>query len=245
MPEPCASTCTATPRAADHLADLIPRLAQLIRECFAALAAGVGETTKIIPIPRLNVRRQSSSGMSPMLAQQLENRQHRPGTDLDAHAQAFRQNARRVFGDSSAGDMRRALAATRRRAARAAASDSCDGSSAALRRWSRQLGHCVRLMTGDLKQQLARQRIAVGMQAGGGQPEQNVAVANRLAGDHALALDRADDEAGQVVFAGGVKTRASPRSRRRSARNRWRGSRGRCRRPPRAATRASSLPTAK
>ena len=60
-------------------------------------------------------------------------------------------------------------------------------------------------MPGDLEQQLARQRIAVGVQAGGGQAEQHVAGTDLRAGEQALALDRADDEAGQIVFAGGVE----------------------------------------
>ena len=65
----------------------------------------------------------------------------------------------------------------------------------------------LRTVSRDLEQQLARQRIAVGVQSGGGQPEQHVARADRLAGEQFAALGRADDEARQVVLAVGVQPR--------------------------------------
>ena len=62
-----------------------------------------------MPMPRLKVRRQSSSGMSPILRSSSKIGEDGPGADVDAHAEAFRQNARRIVGDAAAGDVRRAF----------------------------------------------------------------------------------------------------------------------------------------
>ncbi len=48
----------------------------------------------------------------------------------------------------------------------------------------------------DLKQQFARERIAIGVQAGRGQADQHVAGTNFRSRQHALALHRSHDEAG-------------------------------------------------
>ena len=67
-------------------------------------------------------------------------------------------------------------------------------------------GHVLRgLVAGHFKQQLARQRVAVGVQPGGGQPDQHVARLDARAGDHLVAVHRAHDEARQVVLAVGVE----------------------------------------
>ena len=61
------------------------------------------------------------------------------------------------------------------------------------------------LVAGHLKQQLAGQRVAVGVQAGGGHADEHVAGLDARAGDHLVAIDRAHDEAGQVVLAVGIE----------------------------------------
>jgi hypothetical protein len=61
------------------------------------------------------------------------------------------------------------------------------------------------LVAGNFKQELAGQRIAVGVQAGGGQSDEHVAGLDADAGNHFVAIDGADDEAGQVVFAFGIE----------------------------------------
>ena len=53
----------------------------------------------------------------------------------------------------------------------------------------------------DFEEQLAGQRVAVGVQSVRSQAENHVADFHRLAGDDALALDRSDDESRQIVFA--------------------------------------------
>ena len=69
-----------------------------------------------------------------------------------------------------------------------------------------QLVHVlVRPVLRHLEQELARERVAVGVQAVGRQADQHVADLDRLAGDDLGAVDAADDEAGQVVLAVGVE----------------------------------------
>src|SRR5580704_972131 len=73
---------------------------------------------------------------------------------------------------------------------------------------SAHLGYLsIRSVPRDLEEHLASQRVTAGVQTGGGQPEQEVACLNRRAGDHALALHDADDEAGQVVLAACIEPR--------------------------------------
>ena len=59
----------------------------------------------------------------------------------------------------------------------------------------------------DFEKQLAGQGVAIGVQAVRGQAQDHVAHFDRLAADDALALDRAHDESGQVVFAIGIEAR--------------------------------------
>lgn len=54
---------------------------------------------------------------------------------------------------------------------------------------------------------LAGQRVAVGMQAGRGQADEQVSCCNLAAVDDAVAVDRSDDGPGQVILPGGVKSR--------------------------------------
>ena len=60
---------------------------------------------------------------------------------------------------------------------------------------------------GDVEYDAARERVAVGVQAGRRQADQHVAGRDAPAVDQSLALDDADDEAGEVVFAVGVEAR--------------------------------------
>ncbi len=58
---------------------------------------------------------------------------------------------------------------------------------------------------GNFEEQLARERIAIGMQPVRGQAEDHVAGLDGLASNDPLALDYADDEAGEIIFALGVE----------------------------------------
>ena len=61
------------------------------------------------------------------------------------------------------------------------------------------------LVAGDLEEELAGQGVAVGVEAGGGQADEHVAGLDGGAGDHLVAVDGADDEAGQVVLSVGIE----------------------------------------
>ena len=125
---------------------VLPRLDERLRRCdtrarracssiFAALRQSCAATiTRIMPMPRLNVRRQSSSGMLPILRSSSKIGSTGQEPVSISNAQALGQNARSVVGDAAAGDVRRALEQSRVIAAREAASDSCDAASAVRRR---------------------------------------------------------------------------------------------------------------
>src|ERR1700732_2228709 len=57
---------------------------------------------------------------------------------------------------------------------------------------------------GGYKDELAGERIAVGVEAEGGQREQKVPSAHRARFHNPAALDHAHDKTGQIIFAGGV-----------------------------------------
>jgi hypothetical protein len=60
-----------------------------------------------------------------------------------------------------------------------------------------------RRIAGDFKEQLARQRISVGVQAVRGQAENAVADLHVFAADDALAFDHSNNESGEIVLAFG------------------------------------------
>src|SRR6266852_5717771 len=65
----------------------------------------------------------------------------------------------------------------------------------------------VGLEFGDFENQLARKRIAVGVQAGGWQRDQGVSGLDSLAGQKFFAFDNTDDEAREIVFTGRIEVR--------------------------------------
>ena len=122
-------------------------------------------------------------------------------------ASAFGQDARQVFGDAAAGDVGHAVDA-----GRLAVSFLMTLQVAAVGLHQRGAGLVlegvdvlVGLVLGDFEEELAGERVAVGVQAGGGQADEDVAGLDFCAGDQLGAVDDADDEAGQVVFAVGVE----------------------------------------
>ena len=58
---------------------------------------------------------------------------------------------------------------------------------------------------GDFEEELAGEGVAVGVEAVGGQADEDVADLDVLAGDDVVAVDGADDGAGEVVLAVGVE----------------------------------------
>src|SRR5689334_3271149 len=69
------------------------------------------------------------------------------------------------------------------------------------------LDETIVAVAGDIKEELARQTIAISMQPDRGQPEQLVAGRDAAAIDNLGAIDDADDEASQIIFAARIETR--------------------------------------
>src|SRR5579864_320128 len=64
-----------------------------------------------------------------------------------------------------------------------------------------------RRVMSNFKEQLAGQRITVGMQAVGGQPYQNIAHLNFIAADDLAPVHNANNEAGKIIFAARIEAR--------------------------------------
>ena len=60
-------------------------------------------------------------------------------------------------------------------------------------------------VSGGFEEELAGERVSVGVQAGGGQADEHVSGFDFCAGNELVAVDDADDEAGKVVLALGVE----------------------------------------
>ena len=140
------------------------------------------------------------------LAEVFEDRQHGPGADLDLSAGSFGQNAGKVFGDAAAGDVGHAGGEP--------GGDQFlnDVEVAAVRLHERGAGFLLDgsdvlrgLVAADFEEELAGERVAVGVEAGGGNSDEDVAGFDADAGDHFVAVDGANDKAGEVVFAVGVE----------------------------------------
>ena len=162
----------------------------------------------IMPMPMLNARSISSSLTPPPCWRNVKTGGTRQRALRDRSAGALGQDARQVLGDPAARDVRHALheLPVDERLHRA--------QIAAVRHQQRvadrgaELGHvAVERQSEPLEHDPARQRVAVGVQAGRRDADEHVARHERRSVDHAAAFDEADDEAGEVVFAVGVEAR--------------------------------------
>ena len=113
----------------------------------------------------------------------------RPRRLADARPCSLRQDARHVAGDAAAGDVRQPLHRQR-----------VDEREDRLHVDARRLEQVERRLRAALED-LADERVAVGMCAARGQPEDRIPRADRAAVEDAAALHHADAEAGEVVFA--------------------------------------------
>ena len=136
------------------------------------------------------------------LAEMFKDGQNGPGAELDLGGGAGGQDAGQIFRDAAAGDVGHAadefgageLLEDGQVAAVGGEQDVCGAAP--------ESGDALAgLVAGDLEEELAGQRVTVGVESGGGQSEEDVSGADGGAGDHLVALDDADDEAGQIVFA--------------------------------------------
>jgi hypothetical protein len=140
------------------------------------------------------------------LAEVLEDGKHGPGADFDLRGGAFGQDAREIFRDAAAGDVRHASGEAR------SYELLDDVEVAAVRLHERRASFFFDggdvlggLVAGDFKEELAGERVTIGVQAGGGQSDEDVAGFNGFSGDHLVAVHGTDDEAGEVIFSIGVE----------------------------------------
>ena len=136
-----------------------------------------------------------------------EQRRNLPGGEVYDRVQTLGENARQVLRDAAAGDVGHA----RDKAARGELPD--DAEVAAVRAHEGRAGLVLELVDVvigaifcDFKQQLAGERVAVGMETIRREPKEDVAGLDLLAGDDVGPVDRADDGAGEIVLAIGVET---------------------------------------
>ena len=139
-------------------------------------------------------------------AQMFEDGQRRPGADLDLRGAVLGQDTGQVLSDSATGDVGHANCDAARTEllddVEIAAVGFHEGRARLLFDGGDVLGG---LVAGDLKEELAGERVAVGVEAGGGQSDEDVAGLDSFAGDHLVAVDSANNEAGEIVFAIGVE----------------------------------------
>src|SRR5262245_45656257 len=140
--------------------------------------------------------------------QQVEDRQGGPAPFIERHVDVGGQDARDVFDQSAASDVRQALDHAvvfdqpfERGQIAFMGLQQLFGDGAA------EFGHIlVEFISGGAEEQLARQAVPVGVQTRRRQPDHYVALRDARAVDDPVAVDHADDEAREVVFAVGVKS---------------------------------------
>ena len=123
-------------------------------------------------------------------------------------ADSSRQNARQVFGDASAGDVRHGGNTIGRNHFFDYRPVAPVGAQQLVADFALEfIDIAVGRVAGHFKKQLAGQRIAVGVQAGGRQAQHHIARLNRLSANNALALHHSHDEPRQIIFAIGIEIR--------------------------------------
>ncbi len=137
---------------------------------------------------------------------ELEDRRHDPGAPIDLRRTALRQDAGQIFRNPAPGDVREPLHV------RVLEQRTDERQITAMRRKQRGAGSSLQfpderigLQAGDVEEDAPGKRISVGMQPGRWQANQNVSRHDASAVDDLRPLDRADDEARNVVFAVSVE----------------------------------------
>ena len=173
--------------------------------------ASAWRTARIMPTPRLKRAAVIVVGNVADAAQHLEDRRHGPGRRYRwPAARPSRQHARRVVGDAAAGDVRGASQQARRHRARESGAGSCGAPSAARRptvqpsfRQRSSWDRSRRPRTAACAP--ASSRWCAARWRAGRASTSPARIA--LPVSSCAALDRAHDEARQVVLAGGVESR--------------------------------------
>ena len=129
-----------------------------------------------------------------------------PCRAVDVGAEAAGEDAREVFGESSAGDVGKAANdfglqqfANGREVAAVRTHEGGADLVAEL------VDVLVGVVAGDVEEQALGDGVAVGVEAVGGQSEEDVAVGDVVAGDEAWARDDAGEEAGELVVVAAVE----------------------------------------
>src|SRR5204863_1610050 len=130
------------------------------------------------------------------LLHDFEDWRRRPRAEPDLNPCSLRQNARNVFRQTAAGDMRQSFyhsaieqAFKRAQITQVRTQQRFADGGVELAQIS------IRRAFGDLKEKFARQRVSVCMQTDRGQGEHDVVRRDRTSIDYLFAIDYADDEA--------------------------------------------------
>ena len=136
------------------------------------------------------------------LLQHIENREHRPGAELDLSGQAVRNHARDVLDEAATGDVGHALDhACLEQRGESLDVDLGGGEQHVAELFAVQLVKFgVHGVASLLEQGLAHQREAVGVYAGGGQADEHIALGNGGAVHDGGLFGDADRETSEIVF---------------------------------------------
>ena len=136
------------------------------------------------------------------LLQHIENREHRPGAELDLSGQAVRNHARDVLDEAATGDVGHALDhACLEQRGESLDVDLGGGEQHVAELFAAQLVKFgVHGVASLLEQGLAHQREAVGVYAGGGQADEHIALGNGGAVHDGGLFGDADRETSEIVF---------------------------------------------
>ena len=160
-----------------------------------------------MPMPQLKVRASSSGAMPPARASQANTGGSGQQAGIEHAGEACRQHAGDVLDQPAAGDVRQCLQAAGGVRGKAGRDVDAGRGSAGLSPSGRSgsNGAGARQSRPAFGDHLADQRIAVGVQAAGGEAEDDVAHGDVGAGEQPAALDRAHGEAGEIVVALGIE----------------------------------------
>src|SRR6185369_3901025 len=138
----------------------------------------------------------------------FEDRQYWPRAHFDDGAHPFGQHTRKILSDASASDVSHCADAF-------GFHDATNDRPVALVLLHELVADLalhfvdvgVGVVSGDIKEKFAGQRIAVGVKSGRRQADEYVSRLNVFTGNDLLAIDGADDEASEVVFALRIEAR--------------------------------------
>src|SRR5262249_34004495 len=137
--------------------------------------------------------------------QPLEHRIPRPTLALEHYLETVAQHARNVVRQATAGDMRKPVHRNSANQLQQRLHVDARGCQQAVKQWfAFELSRCARLRYAD---QLADERIAVGMRAGGGEAHDRIARSDPRPVDNRAFLNDTDAKPGKVIIIAGINSR--------------------------------------